>query len=567
MCLLLLLMACAIGALCLFIYYDNALVAYARTAEMIAVTVTSSIDGDAYEQLTKTFESDAYYDELKKLFDDVKTKTDSMYLYGLNNDGDGRIKYIVDGKKPDDDPAMVCSIGEQELAGTFAQETFDTLNTGVPMTTDIFDSGDYGVMLSGLSPIRNSSGQVVGVVGADISLETLMSDIWAFGFQILRIALLVTAVLAVVVVFTIHMTIGVPIKELVKVSEQVASGDLQIEMINTSHDEIGRLSQTFQEIIRSTQKQVEILMSIADSDYCGEITLRSEKDELNRSIQKMLRENIALISGIYESAHLVANGSHDLAERSATQAETLQHFSNSVAGIFRQADENNKLTIEVFQDVTKAGELTAQSMSQMQQISGAISAIQVSSDKISKVMHVIDDIAFQTNILALNAAVEAARAGQHGKGFAVVADEVRNLAQKCAQAAGETSSMIQDNVKNVVFGCKIAEAGEKGLRNVMEIAAGSARNMQKISEASQIQQAALLDMKQSVEQVSSVVQANSLTANEMNDQAAALGQLVVRFKLPNKQAAAYTSTAMSAQTDTFASATGRIQTDIFASIA
>ena len=535
MCLFLLIMALAIGTLCLYLHYRESVSTYAKTAQMIAITTAAGIDSAAYEHLTETLEPDDYHEELQQIVNEIKTKTDVMYLYCLNNDVDGEIRYIIDAEKPGDDPDMICQIGDQDNVGTFDGECFITLETGMPTVSGVFDSTDYGVMLSGFSPIFNSMGEVIGVIGVDISLETLTATTWAFGFQLLRLALIVTVVLLILVVLIINISIGNPIRRLAKASDKIAVGDMEIELRNKSHDEIGKLVHAFSKIIDSTRKQVDILTRIADGDFCGEIETRGEQDTLNQSIRRMLDSNVSLISGIYDAAKLVSQGSQELALGATQQAETLRQFSNSVSGIYKQADENNHLTAEVFQDVTKVGSLTTQSMEQMNQMSEAMSAIQVSSEKIAQVMQVIDDIAFQTNILAINAAIEAAHAGQHGKGFAVVADEVRRLAQKSAEASRETASMVRNNIENVALGSEISSDAEKGLREVMTIANGSAQSMQKINEASQSQRAALQEMSFGIEQISAVVQANSSTAEEMSSQASTLEQMVVRFRLPQKR--------------------------------
>ena len=167
---------------------------------------------------------------------------------------------------------------------------------------------------------------------------------------------------------------------------------------------------------------------------------------VNRVLRQIVRELSEGAAQVASAAGQVSASSHSLAQGSSEQAASLQETSASSNEIHSMAQKNGENSRVVADLMTQSQLKFAQTNRSLDQSLMAMDEINTQSDKIAKIIKVIDEIAFQTNILALNAAVEAARAGEAGMGFAVVADEVRNLAQRCAQAAKDTAALIEESV-------------------------------------------------------------------------------------------------------------------------
>jgi methyl-accepting chemotaxis protein len=171
-----------------------------------------------------------------------------------------------------------------------------------------------------------------------------------------------------------------------------------------------------------------------------------------RRITRSLRQTITALSQGSErtasAASQISASSHSLAQGASEQAAALEETSASSEEINAMARSNTENSRKAADLVTQSGQKIVETNQLLEQMVAAMGKIKNSSGKISKIIKTIDEIAFQTNILALNAAVEAARAGEAGMGFAVVADEVRNLAQRCAQATGDTAALIEEAIAN-----------------------------------------------------------------------------------------------------------------------
>ncbi len=312
--------------------------------------------------------------------------------------------------------------------------------------------------------------------------------------------------LAIVLGIYISRIISKPLLKLVKETEKISRGDLDVSLDIDIKDEVGMVAKSF----------------------------RVMSDNLNEVMSNINAASEQVASGSKQ----VSDSSIALSQGATEQASSIEELTASMEEISVQTKLNAENANQANQLAEAVKTNAAQGNSQMHEMLKAMEEINESSANISRIIKVIDDIAFQTNILALNAAVEAARAGQHGKGFAVVAEEVRNLAARSANAAKETTDMIEGSIKKVEGGTKIAKDTSEALDKIVHGVEKVANLVGSIALASNEQATGIAQINQGIMQVSQVVQSNSATSEEsaatseeLSQQAGLLKEMVGKFNL------------------------------------
>lgn len=353
-----------------------------------------------------------------------------------------------------------------------------------------------------------------------------------------------------------------PINQVVAAAERIAQGDLDVSLNVESNDEIGRLAHSFSKMSSNLREIISDLDYLLDemsqgnflvTTRClekyvgGYVNILTATQHINTKLSDTLSQINQASEQVSTGSEHVAAGAQALSQGATEQAGSVEELAATINEISGQVQGTADNAREANQVVGKTGAEILGCDRQMQELNDAMSEISQKSDEIGKIIKTIEDIAFQTNILALNAAVEAARAGEAGKGFAVVADEVRNLAGKSAEAAKNTTCLIEGSIHAVENGTKLTAGTAESLKRVVESTKLMESVVERISVATDEQASSLNQVTIGIDQISSVVQTNSATAEEsaaaseeLSGQAQMLKSLVSQFKLKDStQAPSY----------------------------
>lgn len=391
-------------------------------------------------------------------------------------------------------------------------------------------SGSQGYILNGnrmylaYCPIQGTDGWAIG---STANVSEMMSGF--YNSVLITVGLMILfIIISCLIAFRIANPIAKPIVSLVQRIEKLAEGDLQSEVPEIkSRNEIGVLAASFAGTVNTLKGYVEEISSVLDGLANGDCTAETHQNykgdflAIGTSLSDITSGLNEIFLNISQSADQVADGagqvagaSQSLSQGASQQASAIEELSVSITEIAKEvshtaenAETASKLSLESSSEVRRGNEYMQHMLEAMREISS-------SSSEIGKIIKTIDDIAFQTNILALNAAVEAARAGAVGKGFAVVADEVRNLASKSAQAAKNTTVLIERSIRAVENGTRIADETAASLNAIIESSNKTVNLIGEISTASNGQAISVRQVMSGVDQISAVVQTNSATSEE-----------------------------------------------------
>lgn len=428
------------------------------------------------------------------------------------------------------------SIMEEIKAGKIADATDAIINECTPALNNVVEIG-------------KTLDDVTDLASANAVRFTIVFAVAGIG--IIVVCLILAATLAKKTGAKVLETILVPLREIEHVAEELTEGNLHSDLNYHSEDEIGRLAHSLRKSTRILGSYVDDigramkLFSEGNFDVQPEVEWKGDFIGILDSIMAFEGSMADTVIGIrhvsdkvLSGAEQVASSSSDLADGATNQAAVVEELTATVANVSEQVAQNAQSAKEISGKVEGLGNSILESNGKMREMVDSMNEINVASKEIDKIIATINEIASQTNLLALNASIEAARAGEAGKGFAVVANQVNVLADQSAQAAKESSSLIETSVKAVEKGMVIAGETAAQLEEVSESSKTITEEVANIADTLETQNKEIYEINQGIEQINDVVQNNSATSEEcaaasqeMNSEAETLRDLIQKFQV------------------------------------